>query len=188
MLAVRHILATDIRQAFVVKLDLLLTERVLLGPNLASQETLRSVHIGAFITLAYSLRRPIAYSMLADMIHHVRSELTPNQLARVIRTYSAMLHNTATSGGFQTMCAKLLSTMTETVISKHTREGGAEILHGLLECIVQKLQSVSLVHEELRKYKEQSEPGLSNYISLEKSKPIYGAAFVSESTEDVLKG
>jgi transformation/transcription domain-associated protein len=133
-------------------------------------------------------KRPLAYSMLADMIHHVRADLSPNQLAKVIKTYSAMLHNSATSGGFQTMCAKLLSTMTESVITKHTREGAAEALYGLLECIVQKLWSVSLIHEELRKSREQGDVMSSSYIALEKSKPIYGAAFVSEGTEEVLKG
>ena len=125
--------------------------------------------------------------MLADFIHHVRADLSPNQLAQVVKTYSAVMHNSATSGGFQTMCAKLLSTVTESVISKHSREGAAEALYGLLECNVEKLMSVSLVHDELRKYKE-SEPNSSIYIRLEKSKPIYGAAFVSENTEEVSKG
>jgi transformation/transcription domain-associated protein len=126
--------------------------------------------------------------MLADFIHHVRADLSSSQLAMVVKTYCAMMHNAATSGGFQTMCAKLLSTVTESVISKHSRESAAEALYGLLECNVEKLMSVSLVHDELRKYKEQTESDAFIYIRLEKSKPIYGAAFVSENKEDIFKG
>ena len=131
---------------------------------------------------------PLAYSMVADFIHHVRGELSPIQLAKVVKTYSAMMHNPATSGGFQTMCAKLLSTVTESVIGKHSREGAAETLYGLLECNVDKLMSVSLVIDELRKNKEHSESESSIYIKLEKSKPIYGATFVTENAEEVFKG
>ena len=105
--------------------------------------------------------------MLADMIHHVRADLSSDQLSRVIKTYSAMLHNSATSGGFQTMCAKLLSTTTESIITKHSREGAAEMLYGLLECIVRKLQSVSLVQDDIRNVREQIDLKASRYIFLE---------------------
>lgn len=32
--------------------------------------------------------RPLAFSMLAELIHHVRSELTNQQLAKVVYTFS----------------------------------------------------------------------------------------------------
>lgn len=194
LVATRHILSTDFRQAFISQVDVLLDERILLGPGIASQETLRYVRQQPYsaVCLIMSwflfLISPLAYSMLADTVHHVRSDLAPAQLARVVKTYSAMVHNPALSGGIQTMCAKLLMTLTESVIAKDTREGAANVLHGLLQSDIDKLSALHEMHEELRKAKESDNPDRPSYISIEKAKPIYGAAFVSESFEDVLKG
>ncbi|CAB5395404.1 unnamed protein product [Rhizophagus irregularis] len=58
MVATRHILSTDIRNTFINKIDILLDEKVLVGP--------------------------MAYSMLADLVHHVRNKLTPTQLSKTV--------------------------------------------------------------------------------------------------------
>ena len=56
--------------------------------------------------------------MLADLIHHLRADLSSAQLTRVVNIYTAMIHNPALSGGIQTMCAKLLMTVTESITNK----------------------------------------------------------------------
>src|SRR4051812_20303663 len=65
LVATRHILSTDFRVSFVSKIDILLNEKVLVGTGVSSHDTLR----------------PLAYSMLADLLHHVRTDLTPAQLS-----------------------------------------------------------------------------------------------------------
>lgn len=60
LVATRHILATDFRKAFFKKIDVLLDENVLIGKGRGAQEVVR----------------PLAYSTLADLIHHVRTDLT----------------------------------------------------------------------------------------------------------------
>mgnify|MGYP001577851113 FL=1 len=46
--------------------------------------------------------------MLADLIHHVRAELTLAQLARIVHVYSANVHDPTLGAAIQTMCSKLL--------------------------------------------------------------------------------
>ena len=91
--------------------------------------------------------------MLADMIHHVRQDLAPAQLARVIKIYSAMVHNPALSGAIQTMCAKLLMTVTDSVTAKDTKEDAVHVLYILLESHIDKLRSIHTMHEELSTFR-----------------------------------
>jgi transformation/transcription domain-associated protein len=59
LVATRHILATDFREGFYPQVDVLLNESVLIGDGRQFFETLR----------------PMAYSTLADLIHHVMSHV-----------------------------------------------------------------------------------------------------------------
>lgn len=56
LVATRHILATEFREGFYQHIDMLLDESILIGDGKQFFETLR----------------PLAYSTLADLIHHVR--------------------------------------------------------------------------------------------------------------------
>jgi len=52
--------------------------------------------------------RPLAYSMLADLVHHVRVELSMPQLIRMVNLYSRSLQDSTLPLTIQTMSAKLL--------------------------------------------------------------------------------
>ncbi|KAJ2001080.1 transcription-associated protein 1, partial [Coemansia thaxteri] len=67
LIATRHIVSTEIRKAFVPIADRFLDMQVLVGSGLASQ----------------CILKPFAFSMLADLMHHIRSELSPSQLSRM---------------------------------------------------------------------------------------------------------
>ena len=58
--------------SFYGQLELLLDESVLVGRGRLCQEALR----------------PLAFSMLAELVHHVRSDLTLKQLSRIIYLFS----------------------------------------------------------------------------------------------------
>ena len=60
------------RRYFYPKLDQLLVEETLVGRSAACREALR----------------PLALSMLAELIHHVRTQLTYPQLVTIIHTFS----------------------------------------------------------------------------------------------------
>ncbi|KAK4989515.1 hypothetical protein LTR28_001582, partial [Elasticomyces elasticus] len=97
LVAIRHIINFNFRTIFLPKLDELLDERTLIGDGLTVYETLR----------------PLAYSMLADLIHHVRDKLTSNQIRKTVVVYTRNLHDDYPGTSFQTMSAKLLINMAE---------------------------------------------------------------------------
>jgi transformation/transcription domain-associated protein len=119
---------------FVSQIDIMLDERVLVGTGITSQEALR----------------PLAYSMLADLVHHVRNELTIPQLTRVVHIYSCCLHEPAFTFGIQTMCAKLLLNLIETICSKTDKVEAPKFLMAILECCVDKLGAIDTIHEQLK--------------------------------------
>ena len=69
---VHDILAFTGRSYYYPKLDELLCEETLVGHSPAGREALR----------------PLSLSMLAELIHHVRSQLTYEQLATIVHTFS----------------------------------------------------------------------------------------------------
>ena len=56
--------------------------------------------------------RPLAYSTLADLIHHVRSSLSLPQLACVLKLFSRNVHDPALPVTIQTTSARLLLNLT----------------------------------------------------------------------------
>eukprot|EP00026_Physarum_polycephalum_P000015 Phypoly_transcript_00015.p1 GENE.Phypoly_transcript_00015~~Phypoly_transcript_00015.p1 ORF type:complete len:3639 (+),score=586.09 Phypoly_transcript_00015:159-11075(+) len=102
LIATRHILATDFRSAFVPHIDPLLDEKVWIGSGRTSYESLR----------------PLAYSTLADLVHHIRAELNLNQLARVVFLYTKNLHDSSLPFSIMTMSVKLLLHLVEFIPRK----------------------------------------------------------------------
>ncbi|RKP22048.1 hypothetical protein ROZALSC1DRAFT_26560 [Rozella allomycis CSF55] len=101
LVALRHILSTEFRQSFIPHLKILLDSNILIGTGNASYETLR----------------PLAYSLLADFIHHVRLELPLPFLVLTISVYTKNLHDSTISGNIQTMSAKLLVNLVDCIVS-----------------------------------------------------------------------
>ena len=81
------------------KIDELLDEKTLIGDGLAVYETMR----------------PLAYSMLANLIHHVRDALDPPQIRKTVEVDTKNLQDNFPGTSFQTMSAKLLLNMTECI-------------------------------------------------------------------------
>ncbi|QRV73100.1 histone acetyltransferase SAGA, TRRAP/TRA1 component, PI-3 kinase superfamily TRA1 protein [Ceratobasidium sp. AG-Ba] len=133
LVATRHILASEFRPAFVPLIDCLTSEHVLIGTGVNSQETLR----------------PLAYSMLGDLIHHIRKELTPEQLRRIIYLYSCCLHDPAFSSTIHNMSAKLLANLVDVNLEKFPKSEAAASLLALLETCVDKLGAVWAVHQQI---------------------------------------
>lgn len=95
LIAARHILATDLRNSeslsalcelgllgrlfveFVPHLERLFDEDVLLGRGWTTHESLR----------------PLAYSTLADLVHHVRHQLPLSDLDRAVHLFSKNVHD-----------------------------------------------------------------------------------------------
>ena len=152
---------------------MLLDERVIIGSGVACHEVIR----------------PIAFGIVADLIHHVRADLTPAQLSRALAFYSVNLHNPNLSIAIQTMCAKIMTNLVETIQVKYEAAEAAQILSDMLDATVAKLRALHTLHAEVLAMQagaNDSEP--VTMLSVEKARPIPSASFVFDNPEDVLKG
>ncbi|XP_022741614.1 transformation/transcription domain-associated protein-like isoform X2 [Durio zibethinus] len=102
LIALKHVLGTDFKRGLFPLLDTLLEERVLVGTGRACFETLR----------------PLAYSLLAEIVHHVRGDLSLSQLSRIIYLFSSNMHDASLSLGIHTTCARLMLNLVEPIFEK----------------------------------------------------------------------
>ncbi|KNA06133.1 hypothetical protein SOVF_183880 [Spinacia oleracea] len=102
LVALKHVLGTDFKRGLFPLIDTLLEERVLVGTGRACYETLR----------------PLAYSLLAEIVHHVRSDLSLPQLSRIIYLFSSNMHDASLTLSIHTTCARLMLNLVEPIYEK----------------------------------------------------------------------
>lgn len=141
VVATRHILQSELRSTFLGQIDTMLDDHVLVGNSVTGHENLR----------------PLAYSMLADLIHHVRADLSVQQLARIVHTYSANVHDPTLAAAIQTMCSKLLLNLIDPISSKEPVEA-TKILQRIQVAFVSKMEAMAEVRDEWAKWAKPREP------------------------------
>ena len=173
-MATRHILTADSRSSFVPYIDTMLDERVLVGTGISSRESLR----------------PLAYSVVADLIHHVRNELPLDQLARIVHVFSCNLNDATFSLSIQTMCAKLLNTIIESVHSKGNNVEALRILRGMFFSSLDKLVAVNDAHDRLKavNVKGKGKTDEDRWRDIELAMPVQAVAYATDSLDTFQKG
>ncbi|KAH0547803.1 hypothetical protein FGG08_000060 [Glutinoglossum americanum] len=126
LVAIRHIINFNFRKIFLKKIDDLLDDRVLIGDGLTVYETMR----------------PLAYSMLADLIHHVRDALSRDQIRRTVEVYTKNLHDSFPGTSFQTMSAKLLLNMADCIAKLPNKADARHFLIMILDAIAEKFAAM----------------------------------------------
>ncbi|KDR83700.1 hypothetical protein GALMADRAFT_236040 [Galerina marginata CBS 339.88] len=173
MVVFRHLMGTPHRRALFDHLDKLFDERVLLGTSIASQEALRTT----------------VYTAIADLVHHVRSDLTAVQLGHIVQVYSSMMHNPALGFGLHTLFAKMMFGLTDVILTKETSHGAARLLETMFETCLEKLEGLCVIHFEISAALERNKSvaeGVLDATAIEKARPISGAVNWIEKPEDVL--
>jgi transformation/transcription domain-associated protein len=127
LVAIRHIINFNFRKIFLKKIDELLDERTLIGDGLTVYETMR----------------PLAYSMLADLIHHVRDALEPAQIRKTVEVYTKNLQDSFPGTSFQTMSAKLLLNMAECIAKMPNKQDARHYLIMILNAIGDKFAAMN---------------------------------------------
>ena len=127
LVAIRHIINFNFRKIFLKKIDELLDERTLIGDGLTVYETMR----------------PLAYSMLADLIHHVRDALEPAQIRKTVEVYTKNLQDSFPGTSFQTMSAKLLLNMAECIAKMADKADARHYLIMILDAIGDKFAAMN---------------------------------------------
>ncbi|KAI5780891.1 hypothetical protein EDC01DRAFT_259729 [Geopyxis carbonaria] len=161
LVATRHIINFNFRRIFLKKIDELLDERVLIGDGLTVFETMR----------------PLAYSMLADLIHHVRESLNPDQIRRTVDVYTKNLHDNFPGTSFQTMSAKLLLNLAEYIAKLEDKQEARHFLIMILDAIAEKFAAMNRQYpnavKQSRIHKKYREEGKTDEEPSEESKDDY---------------
>ncbi|MEQ2174098.1 hypothetical protein GOODEAATRI_004276 [Goodea atripinnis] len=119
LIAAKHILTTDLRSQFIPCMDKLFDESILIGSGYTARETLR----------------PLAYSTLADLVHHVRQNLPLTDLSLAVQLFAKNIDDESLPSNIQTMSCKLLLNLVDCIRSKSEQENGngRDILMRMLE-------------------------------------------------------
>ncbi|TAQ89061.1 hypothetical protein B7494_g2646 [Chlorociboria aeruginascens] len=127
LVAIRHIINFNFRKIFLSKIDELLEEKILIGDGQTVHETMR----------------PLAFSMLADLIHHVRDALNPEQIRKTVEVYTKNLLDDFPGTSFQTMSAKLLLNMAECIAKMPNKVDARYYLIMILNAIGDKFAAMN---------------------------------------------
>lgn len=169
LIATRHILTSELKSCFLPHIDVMLDERILLGTSATSQEALR----------------PLAYSLVSDLIHHMRDKLTTTQIARVIDVYLVCMHDPVISMAVQTMCAKLVINFVDIICAKFGKSESPRFIYVLLEACIDKLQAIEAIYGRMALvYGKQAEgKGKPEWLLIEKAKSVHAVAYAASGTE-----
>jgi len=128
LIATRHILASELRLGFLTSLDALMDENTLVGSGWTSRDMLR----------------PLAYSTLADLLHHVRDKLSMPQLSRAVHLFLRNILDDTLPLQIQTMSCKLLLNLVQ-ILAPHKPDTttSRELLMYILHTFITKLESLS---------------------------------------------
>nr|XP_057918223.1 transformation/transcription domain-associated protein isoform X2 [Doryrhamphus excisus] len=148
LIAAKHILTTELRSQFIPCMDKLFDESILIGSGYTARETLR----------------PLAYSTLADLVHHVRQNLPLTDLSLAVQLFAKNIDDESLPSNIQTMSCKLLLNLVDCIRSKSEQENGngRDILMRMLEVFVLKFHTIARYQlvSIFKKCKPQSEMGV----------------------------
>ncbi|XP_047194241.1 transformation/transcription domain-associated protein isoform X4 [Hippoglossus stenolepis] len=148
LIAAKHILTTDLRSQFIPCMDKLFDESILIGSGYTARETLR----------------PLAYSTLADLVHHVRQNLPLTDLSLAVQLFAKNIDDESLPSNIQTMSCKLLLNLVDCIRLKSEQENGngRDILMRMLEVFVLKFHTIARYQlvSIFKKCKPQSEMGV----------------------------
>lgn len=139
--ATRHILSTPFRSQFIPKIELLFDEKILIGHGLTSFETLR----------------PLAYSTVADFIHNVRNELTPQQIWSTVQIYCDLLKDDSLALTVQIMSAKLLLNLVERIMKLPNKIEGRQLFMIIIDSYAKRFHSLNKKYDYILKKHKQFE-------------------------------
>ena len=137
------------------------------------------------------VHRSTLLGAVADLLHHLRADLTPANISRVFAVYVRHLHNPFLSTHTHVLSAKIIFNLLEVEIGKDSHQNAARILNTLLEACVDKVDSLVSVQVEriarLAKDKD-TENEFNDFALIEKSRPLLGPCYATERPEESIGG
>lgn len=158
VIASRHILATDLRNHFIPHMEIFFNEDIFIGHGWTAHEALR----------------PLAYSTLADLVHHVRLQLPLSDVSRAVHLYGKNLLDQTLPTAVQMVSCKLLMNLVDTVRQRSDAENstqGRELLMRILLVFVLKFKTIAKIYIPiLRNKAKQLRPAVADNTA-EDTKP-----------------
>lgn len=106
LVAARYILGTELRDRFIPFIDQLFDEDIFIGTGWTTREAVRSM----------------AYSILVDVVHHIRRQLSLPHLSLAVQLFSKNVHDPSLSLTIQNISCKLLLNLMESIRVKAEQE------------------------------------------------------------------
>lgn len=132
VVASRHILATELRNKFIPHMEVFFNEDIFIGHGWTAHETLR----------------PLAYSTLADLVHHVRLQLPLNDVSKAVHLYGKNVLDQTLPTAVQMVSCKLLMNLVDTVRQKSDSDNSQkrELLMRILLVFVLKFKTIAKIY------------------------------------------
>ena len=113
--------------------------------------------------------------MLADLIHHVRESLNRDQIRRTIEVYTRNLHDNFPGTSFQTMSAKLLLNMAESITKLESKADARYFLIMILDAIGDKFAAMNHQYQNAvklsKQYADKSTEGQADLYLADRDRP-----------------
>ncbi|KAG8099235.1 hypothetical protein GUJ93_ZPchr0013g36432 [Zizania palustris] len=130
LVGLKQVLNTEYRRGLFPLIDTLLDERVLIGTGRVCIETLR----------------PLAYTLLAELVHYVRGDLSLPQLSRIIYLFSRNMHDSSLTLVIHTTSARLMLNLVEPIyekgVDKQSMDEARVLLGRILDAFVGKFRTL----------------------------------------------
>lgn len=134
----------------------------------------------------------VVYTAVADLVHHVRNELTSFQLARIVHVYSSLMHNPALGINLHTLFAKMMFGLTDAISTKESNQGAARLIGAMFETCLERLEGLCAVYTDIsasiERAKNMTDITHVDSTFIEKARPVGGAVHAIEKPEEVMHG
>lgn len=144
--------------------------------------------------------RPMVYAAVADLIHNIKSDLSFEQLTRIVHVYSSLLFNPTLGFNLHILFSKVLFGLADTIVTKDTSQNASKLIHSMFEACLERLEGLCAIQNELSGALERArvaatvgtvapgkEPPIDGFY-IERSRPFGGTLFISDKPEEVLLG
>lgn len=136
--------------------------------------------------------RSNSFAFIADLMHHLRAELTPEQIQMVCSVALRYMHNLFLANQTTVLASKITFQMIDAIITKFEQPDASRLIRSVLDSFIDKLESMVIVLTEvIGKYGKIPDPAstdFSDFVLIEKARPMAGATYAVERPDELVIG
>ena len=134
-------------------------------------------------------RRSNSFAFIADLMHHLRSDLTTDQIQMVCAVALRYMHNPFLANQTTVLASKITFQMIDSIINKFSQQDASRLIRGVLDSFIDKLESMVLVLSEvIGKYSKTPKPEATDFDDFVLARPMAGATYAVERPEELVVG